>query len=257
MARGSEFLAERSAGRPRVPSAIELVVALVLVAAVATIGLEQKDGSVRRWAIEHPITIGLVAGLALVVLTVFGVERTVSRRESQRWAIPAREAINSWLFAADEAVRTIGAGIQIAAESLAEPPPERDLSECLRALAEQNPDALRDVSDLVRTQAGDVGVMAMTAVSIIARYSPLSGAVAMMFDEQRRFDDVAQTCRTMAWTNPLLSGQHREKALPLVVDQANRVGVLLAAIRNDLTDLRVYVLQTRPASSPTTGSPCV
>jgi hypothetical protein len=221
-------------------------VVLVLAGAVVVSWLEQTNADVRRWAVEHPITVALVAGLVLLALTVLGVERFLSLMESRRWRDPGREAINTWLFAADEAIRNIGLGVERAAESLALPPaPGSKLRDFLPALAEQDPDALRDVSDLVRREAGHVGITAMTAVSIVARYTPLGGVARMMFDAQRHFDEVADICRHLAWTNPLLLGEHRVKVLPLAVDAAEKVSRLLSEINDDLVHLRLYVMQTR------------
>jgi hypothetical protein len=152
----------------------------LLLGALCTAGvaalIEHAVGSLRTWAVGHPVTVAFLTGAILLLLTVFGVERWLSRAESVRWSTPAREALNTWLFAADAAVRAIwerAATTPSASDSLGEP---RAPDEAIRRLAETDPERLRELSDFVRERAQHAVILAMNVIGIVARYEPLAGA---------------------------------------------------------------------------------
>lgn len=226
--------------RPRrsVPIAA-IAVALAAAAVVAATATEILSQCVRQWTVEHPLTIGVATGAAFLVLTVLGVERWLTYTESRRWAMPAREALNTWLFAGDAAVQAIGTHILEAA------PAEPDVAAAIIRLAETDPDQLRAVSDFARERAEHAAMVAMSASVVVARHKSLSGAATLMFEDLRRFDELADTCRGLAWASPLLTGAKRAKVIGLAHEWADQISEALESISGDLTHLRLYVMESR------------
>jgi len=239
----------RPSGRPRLSPATAAA-ALVVILAIVALTAEHASTAVSAWAVNHPITVAIATGVALAAMTILGVQRFLARKEAQRWHRPALEAVNAYLFTADRAIRGIWEVLEERAQAAASAGrASSDLDKLLVALAETEPDVLRDCADDVRDRASTLASTVMAVSAVVAHDPALMGIVTLLGEGQRRFDDIADICRHLAWVNPLLTGEHRETARVHAEETAAKVPNLLREINEDLVHLRLLVMQSRQTAS--------
>ncbi len=83
--------------RRRVPTLAVVLVGIAVVFGVTWVLAELISSKTRTWTSSHPVAVTLGAGLILLVLTVFFVERWVALNESKRWRAPALAALQAYV----------------------------------------------------------------------------------------------------------------------------------------------------------------
>jgi hypothetical protein len=211
---------------------------------------ESTSEAVRQWSVGHPITVCLTTGLVLFLGTVYGFDRIVARRESNRWLEPGREALNTWLFSVDSAVEEITNRISQAQDAL------KERSGCdasgaalFATLARQQPTELRAIADVAWEHMRSLGLVTSSVAATTSRSPDLAGQTALMFDAQRKLDDLATATRHQAvLLHPLLGDDGPAAARAQNDEISAYTFELIHSIADDAQHMRLWVLETRDAA---------
>jgi hypothetical protein len=218
-----------------------LVLAALLAAVVA---LEFASPCFADWTVGHPLTVTVLVGLAVVDLTVAGVEHAIATREGRRWRLPALLAIDAYIYSADRAAGRISARINETAEELVpsrHPGGPLRLTDVLELIVRGDSDRFDGLSALVREEADALFPLAVQAGSVAARSDRFALDARRIFDEQDRLGQLAETLNGLRF----LGRPRNEAARTQVTRREEEAERILRSFLGELANLRIAVAEAR------------
>jgi hypothetical protein len=233
----------RRASRARLSGA--LLLAALLAAAIV---LELVSPCFASWTVGHPLTVTVLVGLAVVALTVVGLDHVIATREGRRWRLPTLLAIDTYIYSADRAARRIYARIEKTAKEVAPSPgpagPLR-LAAILELIVRGDRHRLGELSDLIREEADALSAPAVAAGSVAARSDLFAADARRIFDEQDRLGRLAEALNGLRFLGGGLGGPSDEAVRRLVIRNEEEAEGILQAFLDELANLRTAVAEAR------------
>lgn len=216
----------------------------IVLAAVVAICLELFSAGFRRWTVDHPVTVAIGTGAALVGLTALVVERLIAVSEARRWRTPALLGLDAYVFSADRANQRIHARLVQEVKGLPAPPGGGwvfRFGQALTLILEQRRLALLEISDFVRLEADALALVAMQVGGTASRAEGLNDSLERIFVEQARLARIAEIPAQLSYYGGGFNGPGAARLRSLAAEAANEADELAEAFQHELETLRLQL----------------
>ena len=176
--------------RRRIPTRAVVLVGIGVIFGIAGVVAELEGDAVRDWTVEHPFTVTLGAGLILLLLTVFAVERWLAWTESKRWRLPSLAALDAYAaggLAVHRRLNVAFLSLPGADKFTSRGRPSKESVEKMMEAA----GALSAFGSIVSNEMSGLAPVALLAIQTVARHEPYGDLIGLIAGDQAKLGSLA------------------------------------------------------------------